>query len=94
MAHRMKRVALFAIVVTAFWLPVVAGGQTVINWWSIDSGGEVFASGGDWVLSATVGQSDSSEGNLLVGGQWQMTGGFWAIRAPSSDILFLGDFED
>jgi len=32
-----------------------------IAWWSIDGGGEIASEGGNWQLSGTIGQWDSSE---------------------------------
>lgn len=87
---RWKTLLLASLIV----LPSLAGGQTTIDWWSIDGGGEVKSEGGDWSLSGTLGQWDSTEGNVLIGGSWQMTGGFWALSAPAADQLFVDSFED
>jgi len=74
--------------------PLLAAAQTTIDWWTVDGGGEIRAEGGDWTLSGSLGQWDGTEGNLLVGGSWQMTGGFWAVEAPASDGLFVDSFEN
>lgn len=85
------RTAIVAVLVAT---PLLAGGQASIDWWSVDGGGEIQAEGGDWTLSGTLGQWDGTEGNLLTGGNWQMTGGFWAVEAPASDGLFIDSFEN
>lgn len=83
--------ALIALPIAA---PLVASAQATIDWWSVDGGGEIRAEGGDWTLSGSLGQWDGTEGNLLIGGSWQMTGGFWAIEAPAADELFIDSFEN
>lgn len=85
------RTAIVALLVAT---PLLAGGQATIDWWSVDGGGEIRSEGGDWTLSGTLGQPDGTEGNLLTGGSWQLTGGFWAIEAPASDGLFIDSFEN
>jgi len=85
------RATLISLLIAA---PLLAGGQASIDWWSVDGGGEIQAEGADWTLSGTLGQWDSTEGNLLTGGSWQLTGGFWAVEAPASDGLFIDSFEN
>lgn len=70
------------------------GQDAAIDWWSVDGGGEIRSEGGVWTLSGTLGQWDSTEGNIQSGGSWQLTGGFWAIEAPASDGLFIDSFEN
>lgn len=88
--RRFVGAALIALVL----VPALAGSQTTIDWWSIDGGGEIQSQGGDWTLSGTLGQWDGTEGNLLIGGSWQMTGGFWALDAPAANQLFVDSFEN
>ena len=45
-----------------------------LSWYTIDGGGEMFTTGGDYELSGTIGQPDAGE---LSGGSFQLTGGFW-----------------
>ena len=47
-----------------------------IDWWTIDGGGGMFSTGGDFELSGTVGQPDASIG-LMAGGDFELSGGFW-----------------
>ena len=88
--RRFRSIILALLIAT----PLLAGGQSTIDWWSIDGGGEIRSQGGDWTLSGTLGQPDGTQGNLLTGGSWQLTGGFWAVEAPAADGLFVDSFED
>lgn len=87
---RQASIVLAALLVTA---PVSAGVPWTIDWWTLDGGGEVFTTGGDWQLSATVGQWDSTAHTQASGGAWQLTGGFWAIAVTESDQVFRDGFE-
>jgi hypothetical protein len=46
-----------------------------IDWYTVDSGGEMFTIGGDFELSGTIGQPDA--GAVMTGGDFELTGGFW-----------------
>lgn len=46
-----------------------------ISWWTVDGGGGAFSTGGDYELSGMVGQPDAGESS---GGDYGLTGGFWA----------------
>jgi hypothetical protein len=48
-----------------------------VPWWTIDAGGEMWATGGDLELSGTIGQPDASTVEMT-GGDFELTGGFWA----------------
>lgn len=58
-----------------------------VAWSTIDGGGTVeMVAGGDFVLSGTIGQPDA--GRPMVGGSYQITGGFWAGGRPvASDVV-------
>lgn len=64
-----------------------------LDWWSIDGGGEMFAEGGEWTLSGSVGQWDVSVDAPQSGGNWELTGGFWGVVAGDSDLVFKDGFE-
>ena len=51
------------------------GGAFDLTWWTIDSGGVTFATGGMLEMGGTVGQHDAHD--LLQGGMFLQTGGFW-----------------
>jgi hypothetical protein len=57
------------------------GGGYDLSWWTIDGGGgEV--SGGDFKLTGTAGQYDAH--NALTGGDFALSGGFWAPEETAS----------
>lgn len=68
-----------------------------IDWHTIDGGGDMLSSGGDFELSGTVGQPDAG---AMTGGEFQLTGGFWLELAQGDcnstgnvDLLDYDDFE-
>ena len=56
-----------------------------IDWYTIDGGGTMTASGGTYALSGTIGQFDAGTEN---GGSYQLNGGFWGF-VGSLRQLFL-----
>ncbi len=51
-----------------------------IDWHTVDGGGEMWSTGGDYTLGGTLGQCDA--GTLTgtgPGGTYTLTGGFWAL---------------
>jgi len=61
----------------------VAAAAYDLSWFTIDSGGVMWSTGGDFELSGTIGQPDASA-TVLTGGDFELTGGFWtpAERIP------------
>lgn len=74
-------------------LSASAGDERAIDWYSIDGGGTLTASGGPWELQGTLGQADATAGNELSGGSLQLTGGFWGLSAEVIDQMFRDRFE-
>lgn len=64
--------------------------QFAIDWFTIDGGGGSSA-GGPYVLAGTIGQPDA--GGPMVGGNFTLTGGFWAlpiaVSTPGSPTLHI-----
>lgn len=56
---------------------------------SIDGGGVIRATGGDYELSGTIGQPDAG---VMEGGGYQLTGGFW-FGIPPGDCEDDGDVD-
>lgn len=52
-----------------------AMGQYDLSWFTIDAGGAMFTTGGDFELSGTIGQTDA--GVTMTGGDFELAGGFW-----------------
>jgi hypothetical protein len=66
-------------------LTLVPAGLTVaedydLDWWTIDGGGDMFATGGAFELSGTIGQPDANA-VVMTGGNFELLGGFWAVTA-------------
>jgi hypothetical protein len=62
-----------------------------IDWWTIDSGGDMLTTGGDFELSGTIGQHDASS-SAMTGGGYTLVGGFWA--GVVEDEFCFGDLDD
>ena len=93
-SHGISLIALLVLMLLSG--PAQAGSSWVIDWWTLDAGGEIEAAGGSWTLSGTVGQWDATEANYLSGGDWSLTGGFWSgpsEAAPEVDAIFGDRFE-
>ena len=81
--------AAFAMLLSV--LPASAQDST-IDWWTVDGGGEIAASGGDWELSGSFGQWDATDNAASSGASWELTGGFWGLDT-GSDFLFKDGYE-
>ncbi|GAG30776.1 unnamed protein product, partial [marine sediment metagenome] len=69
----LKRTVMSLAVMLAL-APAALAQDFAIDWWTVDGGGEMFSSGGDFELSGTIGQPDAG---TLAGGDYALTGGFW-----------------
>jgi hypothetical protein len=82
----MKRtmvISVFAVLVAG-----TASAQTFdLGWNTIDGGGAMWTTGGDFELSGTIGQPDP--GATMTGGGFELTGGFWAL--PTAPAILIGD---
>jgi hypothetical protein len=85
---------MFLVLSILLMAPVAGGVDFSIPWYTIDAGGEMFSSGGDFELSGTIGQPDATGARALSGGQWKLTGGFWgASLGEVADHVFSDGFE-
>lgn len=57
-----------------------SGGGFEITRSTIDGGGVIQSTGGDFELSATIGQPDAG---AMIGGDFELTGGFWFSVDPT-----------
>jgi hypothetical protein len=65
--------------VTGFLAPAFANAQAYsLNWFKIAGGGNT-STNGQFSLSGTIGQHDA--GGPMTGGNYSVTGGFWALSA-------------
>ena len=69
-------IAAVAVVVGA----VGGGPEFDLSWHTIDGGGVMRSTGGDFELSGTIGQPDAG---AMSGGDFTLTGGFWFEVLPS-----------
>ncbi len=79
----MKRttvISIFAVLAVS-----TASAQTFdLGWYTIDGGGDMWTTGGNYELSGTIGQTDAG---VLTGGGFTLVGGFWPAAVPAC----LGD---
>jgi hypothetical protein len=68
-----RKALLFALLL---FVPSHLFGQYSINWYKVAGGGGT-STGGIYTVSGTIGQHDA--GGPLTGGNYSLTGGFWAI---------------
>ncbi len=76
----------------ALFLPTVMTGSAqdiAIDWWTLDSGGSLHSTGADFELSGTIGQPDA--GVVMTGGDYELTGGFWAAPMESASPYYVAD---
>ncbi len=88
-ADPLKRTVLSLAVMLAL-APAVLAQDFDIDWYTIDGGGEMFTTGGDFELSGTIGQPDAST-TIMSGGDFELAGGFWAGAAE--DEFCYGDLD-
>ncbi len=77
-----------------FYLAILLGTganaqQVSIDWHQIAGGGGT-SSGGQYVVSGTIGQHDA--GGAMTGGNYSLTGGFWslfAVQTPGAPLLTI-----
>ena len=78
-------------------MPIAAGtavaGDYEIDWYTIDGGGEMSSTGGDYTLSGSIGQPDARNyPEPMTGGSYKLTGGFWVIpECPAIQPDYDGD---
>ena len=64
--------------------PTAFAQDFAIDWWTIDGGGEMFSSGGDFELGGSIAQPDANP-VVLTGGDFELTGGFWVVAGAPCD---------
>jgi hypothetical protein len=84
-------VLLFCLLASAFCLPALAQSYS-IDWYKIAGGGGT-SSNGQYSVSGTIGQPDASANNAMTGGNYSLTGGFWAflsvLQTPGAPTLLI-----
>jgi hypothetical protein len=80
-----------AVCIVGFLFPLASisnGGRYQIDWYTIGGGGQ--SSGGQYVLTGTIGQPDAA---YSAGGNYELLGGFWP-GGPLPPSLCFVDFDD
>jgi hypothetical protein len=84
------RVSLLTIVVASLvgFLALAVSNGFSIPRWTVDGGGGT-SQGGDYAVSGTIGQPDTSP--LMSGGEYTVVGGFWggALTPPGPNLVYL-----
>ena len=74
----------------ALLLPAAANAQSYsINWYKVSGGGGT-SSNGQYSVSGAIGQHDA--GGPMTGGNYSLTGGFWAlfaVQTPGAPLLSI-----
>jgi hypothetical protein len=86
----MKQRLLLVSLITLFLLITVSTGFAYVSgyslpWWTVDGGGGTSISA-QYSLNGTIGQPD---GGMLSGGEYKLSGGFWADEQLTMGQLFL-----
>ena len=82
----------FSLICLSIWLgvSVASAQQYSINWYKVSGGGGT-STGGVCSVSGTIGQHDA--GGPMTGGNYSLTGGFWALisvaQTPGAPTLFI-----
>lgn len=69
-----RSTTIMAVVLPLLAVAGAAAQSFEIDWYTIDGGGEMFSTAGEFTLSGTIGQPDAGE---MSGGSFALTGGFW-----------------
>lgn len=69
------------LITTILASTVVAGFE--LTWSTIDGGGAMNATGGNFSLSGTIGQPDAG---LMSGGNYTLVGGFWGVGSCHGNV--------
>ena len=89
-ANRLVKIVTVVVLIAASgW---ASGQEFEIDWHTIDGGGDMFSTGGDFELSGTIGQPDART-RPMTGGEFSLVGGFWAV-AREACIIVPGDFDE
>ena len=85
---RPLRLCVLALVALSFCLQ--AWGQYSIDWYTVDGGGGT-STNGQYSVTGTIAQPDAGT-TIMTGGQYSLSGGFWAIYAvqtPGGPLLTI-----
>jgi len=69
-----------SILIVCLAASAAVGAGFDLSWHSIDGGGAMRSTSGDFELSGTIGQPDAGK---LAGGDFELSGGFWFELTPT-----------
>ena len=79
-------------VILLFGLSLAQAQSYSIDWYKIAGGGGT-SSNGQYTISGTIGQHDATANGALTGGNYSLTGGFWALisvlQTPREPTLYI-----
>lgn len=78
-----------ALLMLAIASTVALADDFTLDWWTVDSGGEMFTTAGNLELSGTIGQPDA--GLVMTGGDFELSGGFWPGAVATGPSICRGD---
>ncbi len=78
-------VALLLLTALAAVTVVSAQGLLGLDWWTVDGGGGL-SQGDGYSLHGSLGQPDAAQSS---GGQYSLSGGFWAGGAPAEVTILV-----
>jgi hypothetical protein len=81
-----KRIQLTLVMIIACAAGGVVADDFTLDWWTVDGGGEMWTTGGDYELSGTIGQPDANE-TAMTGGNFELTGSFWVIASVGPELI-------
>ena len=85
----LRRSVIEVLMFSVLLVPGAAAQDYAIDWYTIDGGGEMWSTGGDFELHGTIGQPDAGE---MSGGTFSLTGGFWP-GVPCAPACTCGDLD-
>jgi hypothetical protein len=83
---RDKPIKLTLATVALFATVSVLANDFSLDWWTVDGGGEMWTTGGDFELSGTIGQPDANT-TVMTGGDFELVGGLWAVSLAEPEPI-------
>ena len=76
----MRSILAFLVIQACLGSGVVPADDSTIPWWTVNGGGGMRSTAGEFEVSGTIGQPDGrSASEPMTGGDFELIGGFWGI---------------
>ena len=82
----LEMLASVVVIFSISWNEPVVIDPYAIDWFTIDGGGGMASTGGEYSMSGTIGQPDASVATMS-GGSYSLTGGFWFSPSPTWSLI-------